>query len=223
MKSIASACEKVSIALLGGETAEHPGVMEDDHFDLAGFIVGAVQPDRVLPVQDKMAAGDILYGFSSSGLHSNGFSLVRKVLEQIQSENNSLYETLINDRNWIEEKLLAPTRIYDFMPQLQKESSVKALAHITGGGIYENLPRVLPDNVMAVIENPGVFSHEIYSLLGGYVKPVDMYHAFNMGIGMIAVAEMAQKPVMEKFGARVIGRLERADSEKKIFIAGIDT
>lgn len=223
MKSIASACEKVSIALLGGETAEHPGVMEDDHFDLAGFIVGAVAPDRVLPAQGTMGPGDILYGFASSGPHSNGFSLVRKVLEQIQNENPSLYEKLVNDRNWVEKKLLAPTRIYDFMPQLQKEAPVKALAHITGGGIYENLPRVLPDNVTALVESPGIFTHEIFELIGNYVKPADMYHAFNMGIGMIAVAGEAQKPTMEKYGAKVIGRLVEADSQKKIILAGIDT
>jgi phosphoribosylformylglycinamidine cyclo-ligase len=227
MKSIASACEKVSIALLGGETAEHPGVMEDDHFDLAGFIVGAVPPDRVLPALEKIAPGDILYGFSSSGLHSNGFSLVRKALEQIQNENKPLYEKLVNDKSWVKEKLLVPTRIYDFMPQLQKESSIKALAHITGGGIYENLPRVLPENTMAVIDKPGAFPHEIYDLIGGYVKPVDMYHAFNMGIGMIAVADIDQKPAMEKYGAKVVGhlekRLDKTNSDRRIFIQGIDT
>lgn len=222
MKSIASACEKASIALLGGETAEHPGVVEEDHFDLAGFIVGAVAPDKILPAREKIAAGDLLYGFSSSGLHSNGFSLVRKVLEQIEKEDNSLYNKLTGDRVWIEETLLVPTRIYDFAPQLLKEASVKAFAHITGGGIYENLPRVLPENIRAVIENPNVFQHAIYDLIRNYVKPADMYHAFNMGIGMIAVADINQKSTMEKFGAKVIGRLEKAESGQRIFISGID-
>jgi len=223
MKSIASACEKVSIALLGGETAEHPGVMEDDHIDMAGFIVGAVHPDRVLPALDKIVPGDILYGFSSSGLHSNGFSLVRKVLEQIQNDDKSLYEKITGDINWVKEKLLVPTKIYDFMPKLQKEATIKALAHITGGGIYENLPRVLPENTAAVIDKPNVFQHEIFDIIGKYVKPQDMYHAFNMGIGMIAVADEGQRSIMENYGARIIGRLEKTSLEKHVIISGIDT
>ena len=223
MKSIAAACEKVSIALLGGETAEHPGVMENDQFDLAGFIVGAVHPDRVLPALDKIVPGDILYGFPSSGLHSNGFSLVRKTLQLWESGDPSSYAEHMENKQWVRENLLVPTRIYDFMPQLQKESSIKALAHITGGGIYENLPRVLPDHIMAIVENPEIIQHEIFSWISRYVKPADMYHTFNMGIGMIAVADKDQKPVMEKYGATVIGRLEKSNSANRIFIQGIDT
>lgn len=224
IQGIAKACSRTSVALLGGETAEHPGVMKDDDFDLAGFIVGAVDPARVLPMPDKIQAGDLLYGFSSSGLHSNGFSLVRKVLKKLSEDDQTQYNTLIQDKSWVKEQLLAPTQIYDFIPELLKNAKVKGIAHITGGGIYENLPRVLPENLYADVKSPEVFKREIYTLLSRYVPLKDMYHAFNMGLGMIAVASAGEKNSMEKYGARVIGEIKQKENDSQsVIIQGIDT
>ncbi|MDH4199780.1 MAG: phosphoribosylformylglycinamidine cyclo-ligase [Spirochaetia bacterium] len=223
IQSISGACEKTSIALLGGETAEHPGVMKDDDFDLAGFIVGIVEPEFTLPRLDEIKPGDLVFGFASSGLHSNGFSLVRKVLKKIKEEDPAYYSSLLDNREWVLNNILMPTRIYDFMPELTKQSRIKALAHITGGGIYENLARVLPPGVSAIIEKPEIFSKPIYEILGKYIAPSDMYHAFNMGIGMIAVASESERNILEKYGAEVIGKTGDAKGSQNIFIQGIDT
>jgi phosphoribosylformylglycinamidine cyclo-ligase len=223
MRSIASACEKTSVALLGGETAEHPGVMNPEDFDLAGFIVGMASPEKIMPKLSEVREGDGLFAFSSSGLHSNGFSLVRKILEKIENENPSRFQDLSRNPEWIEKILLAPTRIFDFIPKLTSEAAIKGIAHITGGGIYENLERVLPEGMSAFVENPGVFPHEIFKLLSEFTAPREMYKAFNMGMGMIVVADLSETKTIESYGAKFIGKVQKSNGDTRVILKGIDT
>ncbi|MES0489733.1 MAG: phosphoribosylformylglycinamidine cyclo-ligase [Leptospirales bacterium] len=224
IESISRACEKTSMALLGGETAEHPGVMADDDFDLAGFCVGSVAPDAHLPKIDTIGEGDLLYGFSSSGLHSNGFSLVRKIFAELEKNEPEKYNQLIKDQKWIQNELLTPTTIYTFLPELIQQTEVKALAHITGGGLYENLERILPDDFAALVEKPESFQKDIFQFLSKYVKPVDLYSTFNMGIGIIAVIPDSAdgRKKMESFDAKLLGKIIKRDT-KPVLISGIDT
>lgn len=177
---IAEACKQAGIVLLGGETAEMPGVYQPQEFDVAGTIVGVVEREAILP-RPSIKAGDVLIGFRSSGPHTNGYSLIRKVLEDVTLDDS------------LTAALLAPHRSYFnvLYPHLHK---VKALAHITGGGFIENIPRVLPENVQARIrldswEVPGMWS--LIQEKGG-ISTAEMYRVFNMGIGMVAVVDRTQ-------------------------------
>jgi len=226
MKSVTKACQKASMALLGGETAEHPGTMKPDDFDLAGFCVGAVDYNKALPKIDKIKEGDVIIGFASTGLHSNGFSLVRKILQKIKKQNPKEYDSLVSDKNFIEKKLLAGTRIYSFIPEMLSKTEVKALAHITGGGFYENIPRILPADLCAYIEKPKLFQREIYDFLERFVKPKDMYSTFNMGVGIIAIIEEKYVDLIKQFDkkSKIIGYIQkRTQNDKNVIINGIDT
>ncbi|MCS6984035.1 MAG: phosphoribosylformylglycinamidine cyclo-ligase [Leptospiraceae bacterium] len=226
LKSIAKACELVPMALLGGETAEHPGVMEDDEYDLAGFCVGFVESSHLLPKLEEIKAHDVLIGLPSSGLHSNGFSLVRKILNHIASTNSELWQKLSQDEGFIE-KLLYPTRIYNFIPQLLQDCPVKAIAHITGGGFYENIPRILPRGFEARITEPYLFTTDIFHFIEKYVSsPKEMFSVFNMGVGMILVGSPEILSLVRRYEQRadVIGILEENKSlgESRVLIKGID-
>ena len=177
--SIAEGCRQAGCALIGGETAEMPGMYADGDYDLAGFCVGAVDRDKVITGGD-IAPGDVILGLASSGVHSNGFSLVRRI---------------IADRGWdlgdgLGKQLLEPTRIYvkSLLP-LAKAGKLKGLAHITGGGLLENIPRVLPDGCHAVVDTGTWQLPDIFARLqqGGHVAATEMARTFNCGIGMIAV------------------------------------
>ena len=181
VKGIAEGCIRSECALIGGETAEMPGMYKEGDFDLAGFCVGIAEKsemDRVSRVEE----GDILIALPSSGVHSNGFSLVRKLLFD---KLNMKFEDNFNGKPLID-TLLEPTRIYvkEFK---ENKDKINALAHITGGGIVENLPRVLPDNLKAVVEKDKVQVLPIFELMGEHVEESEMYRAFNMGVGMIFV------------------------------------
>jgi len=227
ISSIAKACKSVPMALLGGETAEHPGIMKNNDFDLAGFCVGAVDSKNALPKTNKMKQGDLLVALPSSGFHSNGFSLIRKVLEKMKKNNSKNYLKLTSDRNFITKTLLTPTRIYSFLPELISKIPVKGIAHITGGGIYENLPRILPNNLKAFIEKPLLFKQKNYDFLNDYVNVKDLFSTFNMGMGIIIVVERSKAALINKFDSKasVIGYLiENKDKSKKnIILEGIDT
>ena len=187
IESISKACLDTGMALLGGESAEHPGVMGDDEFDLAGFCVGMIQPGEALPKISDVVEGDLLFSAASSGLHSNGFSLVRKIIAELEKNDPEKWSSLKNDSEWIKEKLLAPTRLYTFLPELVKQVPIKAISHITGGGIYENLERVLPESLSALVEKPEPHPLAIMDLFRPYVKEKDLYKTFNMGTGLVAV------------------------------------
>jgi len=177
---VAEACSEAGMALLGGETAEMPGVYQPDEFDVAGTIVGVLERDAILP-RPTIRAGDVLIGFKSSGPHTNGYSLIRKVFE-----NTPLNDALLDE-------LLAPHRSY-FNLLYPHLSNVKALAHITGGGFIENIPRVLPDNVNAIINLNSWQIPSLWDLIQekGNISTEEMYRVFNMGIGMVAIVDKAQ-------------------------------
>ena len=210
INNISKACEMTGMALLGGETAEHPGLMKKGEFDLAGFCVGFVHKNCHLPRLQEICEGDILIGLASSGIHSNGFSLVRMVLKEILQNNSTEYNKLVNDRKWIEKQLLAPTTIYHKLPQLTQEISIKGIAHITGGGIYENLPRILPKNFSAIIDNKNSFFLPIYDWLKNFISEKELFKTFNMGYGMILVMDKieAKKILSNHAEATQIGYIQ---------------
>lgn len=184
---IAEGCRQAGCALLGGETAEHPGVMEPGDYDLAGFCTGVVEKEGIID-GSSVTAGDALLGLGSAGFHSNGFSLVRKILADAGIDDLSSHVGEIQC-SWADE-LLRPTKIYvRSVLALAKSVRVKALAHITGGGLTENVARVLPQGLEARIDKSAWDASPVFGLLQGMgsVPDGEMYRTFNMGVGMVAV------------------------------------
>ena len=181
VKSIAEGCKLARCALIGGETAEMPSMYEKGDFDLAGFAVGIAEEDEI-DRSKFVREGDVLIALPSSGLHSNGFSLARKVVAELGLK----FDDKVDGRALID-VLLKPTRIYvgDF---LNLKDKIHALAHITGGGIVENLPRVFPEGLGAKIEYAAIRTPEIFKIIAQKVEPAEMMRTFNMGVGMIVVA-----------------------------------
>jgi phosphoribosylformylglycinamidine cyclo-ligase len=220
IKGIADGCEMAGAALIGGETAEMPGIYREGDFDLAGFSVGVVERDAILD-QSAVANGNVLLGLESSGPHSNGYSLIRKVLEV---SGQTLDQTFIEgDDLTLGEALLAPTTIY-VKPLLQalKQFDIRALAHITGGGLTENLPRVLPNNCKAEIdltswERPAIFN---WLQEQGNIESMEMLRTFNCGIGMvIVVAEEQVDEIINSFKLQQIqswkiGQISSTDADE---------
>lgn len=184
VEGIGEGCSLSGCSLVGGETAEMPGMYEGEDYDLAGFCVGIAEKSKLID-GSTVSEGDVLLGLPSSGPHSNGYSLIRKVLEVSgQAATDSFGDTTLG------EALLTPTRIYvKQLLKLIKTDKVKALSHITGGGFLENIPRVLPDNTCAVIDTPNVPMPEIFQWLQreGNIETEEMYRTFNCGIGMVIV------------------------------------
>lgn len=189
VKGVAEGCKQSGCALIGGETAEHPGLMAEDDYDLAGFTVG-VCDKKDLITGENIKAGDKLIGIASSGVHSNGFSLVRKVFTMNEENLNRYVESL---GTTLGEALLTPTRIYVKALKAVKESgvTVKGCSHITGGGFYENIPRMLPENARAVVKLDSFKVLPIFNLIqtSGKIKDEMMYNTFNMGLGMVLAVD----------------------------------
>ena len=190
VKGVADGCVMAGCALVGGETAEHPGMMAEDEYDIAGYSTGIVDKSKILD-PSTVKAGDAIIGIASSGVHSNGFSLVRKVFNVNEQNLKTFYPELGTS---LGEALLAPTRIY-VKPVLEVISKVgvKSISHITGGGFYENIPRALPDGISAKISKNSYDLPAIFKLLQntGNISEHDMYNTFNMGIGMMLVVDKA--------------------------------
>ena len=212
--SIAEGCRRAGCALIGGETAEMPGMYAADDYDLAGFCVGAVERDRVL-TGEAIAPGDLVLGLASSGVHSNGFSLVRRIIAE---RGWRLDEALpSSDGRTLADLLLEPTRIYvrPLLPLVQ-QGRIKGLAHITGGGLLENIPRVLPDHCHAMIDMDQWPLSAVFAMLqaGGAIAPEEMARTFNCGVGMAAIVARADaaavRAALEGAGETVfeIGRVE---------------
>ena len=186
---VAEGCVQSGAALIGGETAEHPGLMPLEDYDLAGFAVGIVDKKKILD-NTKMKEGDVVIALASSGVHSNGFSLVRKVFD-IDNNNPALYESCeALGGKTIAETLLTPTRIYvKSILALLEKVNVKGISHITGGGFYENIPRSIPKGLTAKIEKSAVKVLPIFDLIAktGNIPERDMYNTYNMGVGMSVV------------------------------------
>ena len=184
VSGVAEGCVQAECALIGGETAEHPGLMPEDEYDLAGFSVGVVDKDKILQ-PDTQKAGDVLIAIKSSGVHSNGFSLVRSVFD-VNAQNLAMHFDDLGAT--LGETLLTPTRIYvKAIMKLLDSVKVKSISHITGGGFYENIPRSLPKNLAAKIERNAVQVLPIFNLIQrtGNIPERDMFNTFNMGVGMI--------------------------------------
>ena len=205
-------------ALIGGETAEHPGTMRPDDYDLAGFAVGIVDKAKVLD-RNRMRAGDAVIALASSGVHSNGFSLVRKVFD---IENTDLGGVVPELGLPLGEALLKPTKIYvKSVLAAMKETDIHGVSHITGGGFYENIPRCIPKGLGAQIEKSAVRTPEIFRLImeKGRVPERDMFNTFNMGVGMsvIAAKEDADKTlrILREMGedAYVIGEITASEDQ----------
>lgn len=219
---VAEGCVQSGAALIGGETAEMPGFYPVDEYDLAGFSVGVVDKSKILD-PSTMKAGDVVIALPSSGVHSNGFSLVRKVFDVENSDIKSPREELGGKS--IGKTLLAPTKIYvKPVLALLEQVKVKGISHITGGGFYENIPRSIPDGLGAVIERKAVRVLPIFDLIAkeGNISERDMFNTFNMGVGMsIVVAREDAEKAVETLKANgedayVIGKIE--NSEDKITI-----
>lgn len=214
VSGISEGCKQCGASLIGGETAEMPGFYPVDEYDLAGFAVGIVDEKDIISGKD-IAEGDILIGIASSGIHSNGFSLVRKVFKMTDEALNIHYDSL---GKTLGEELLTPTKIYVNTLKSIKESGVriKGCSHITGGGFYENIPRMLPDEVRAVIEKNSYEIPPIFKMLAkdGDIKEEVMYNTYNMGIGMVAAVSPSDKEktleAIKQAGEEgyVIGRIE---------------
>ena len=191
VSGVAEGCKQSGCALIGGETAEHPGLMPEDEYDLAGFTVGVVDKKDII-TGENLKAGDVLIGMASTGVHSNGFSLVRKIFKMDKETLNTYHEEL---GKTLGEALLAPTRIYVKALKNVKEAGVrvKACSHITGGGFYENVPRMLPEGKHAVIKKDSYEVPAIFKMMEreGNVEEHMMYNTYNMGIGMIVAVDPA--------------------------------
>ena len=220
VSGVAEGCKQSGCALIGGETAEHPGLMPEDEYDLAGFTVGVVDKKDII-TGENLKAGDVLIGMASTGVHSNGFSLVRKIFKMDKETLNTYHEEL---GKTLGEALLAPTRIYVKALKNAKEAGVrvKACSHITGGGFYENVPRMLPEGKHAVIKKDSYEVPAIFKMMEreGNVEEHMMYNTYNMGIGMIVAVDPADvEKTMEAMRAAgdtpyVIGEIK--DGEKGV-------
>ncbi|MGN0338885.1 MAG: phosphoribosylformylglycinamidine cyclo-ligase [Lachnospira sp.] len=191
VSGVAEGCKQSECALIGGETAEHPGLMPADEYDLAGFAVGVVEKKDLI-TGENIKPGDVLIGIASSGVHSNGFSLVRSVFTITEESLNTYYDSL---GTTLGEALLAPTKIYVKTMKSIKNSGVrvKGCSHITGGGFYENIPRMLPDGVRAVVKKDSYKVPPIFDMLqkDGDIDEQMMYNTFNMGLGMVLAVDPA--------------------------------
>ncbi|MTI17597.1 phosphoribosylformylglycinamidine cyclo-ligase [Rhodobacteraceae bacterium RKSG542] len=226
---IAEGCKISGCALIGGETAEMPGMYAKDDYDLAGFAVGAAERGQLLPSAD-IKEGDVLLGLTSSGVHSNGFSLVRKIVEVsgLGWQDAAPFEA---DKS-LGEALMAPTRIYvkPILAAIRETGAVKAMAHITGGGLPENLPRVLPDALAARINLDAINAPAVFRWLSqtGDVAQSEMLRTFNCGVGMVVVvsAEKADEAIakLEAEGETVLrlGQLEARSGEAVVFDGALD-
>lgn len=220
VSGVAEGCKQSGCALIGGETAEHPGLMPEDEYDLAGFTVGVIDKKDII-TGENLKAGDVLIGMASTGVHSNGFSLVRKIFKMDKETLNTYHEEL---GKTLGEALLAPTRIYVKALKNVKEAGVrvKACSHITGGGFYENVPRMLPEGKHAVIKKDSYEVPAIFKMMEreGNVEEHMMYNTYNMGIGMIVAVDPADvEKTMEAMRAAgdtpyVIGEIK--DGEKGV-------
>ena len=217
VKGVAEGCKQSGAALIGGETAEHPGLMPEDDYDLAGFAVGVVD-EKDLITGANIKPGDVLVGIASTGVHSNGFSLVRKVFDMTEESLNTYYDEL---GMTLGECLLTPTRIYVKALKSIKDAGVtlKGCSHITGGGFYENIPRMLPEGIHAVVEKDSYPVLPIFKLMQekGGIEEKMMYNTYNMGLGMVLAVDPADvdktMAAIEAAGdkAYVVGKVEAGE------------
>lgn len=191
VKGVAEGCKQAGAALIGGETAEHPGLMPEEEYDLAGFAVGVID-EKDLITGENIKPGDVLVGIASSGVHSNGFSLIRKVIDMTKESLDTYYDEL---GKTLGEALIEPTKIYVKALKSIKEAgiTIKGCSHITGGGFYENIPRMLPEGVSAMVKKDSYPVPPIFRLIQekGNIEEQMMYNTYNMGLGMVLAFDPA--------------------------------
>ncbi len=224
VEGVAEGCIQSGASLIGGETAEMPGVYQEEQYDMAGFCVGIVDKDKIID-GSKISKGDIVYGLSSNGIHSNGYSLVRKIVFDVaELDLNQKYGNLDIT---LGEELLKPTKIYvKEILELLKEVDIKGMSHITGGGFYENVPRMIPDGLCAEIDASVIETPEIFKLLKEWasLKDEDMYATFNMGVGLVFVVSENDKEKVEKFFEKTdlklyeLGQIKSGDEKIELTI-----
>jgi phosphoribosylformylglycinamidine cyclo-ligase len=209
VKGIAEGCRQAQCALIGGETAEMPGMYSEDDFDLAGFAVGVAEEDELNP---KVKEGDVLLALPSSGIHSNGYSLVRKLFFD---KLGMKFDDEIEGKKLID-ILLTPTRIY--VKEFKKyKNKINALAHITGGGIVENLPRVLPESLEAVVYKDKIKTLPVFDFMAEYIDEAEMFRTFNMGVGMVwAVDGENVQDIVSGSDAYIIGEIKKGKKGVKL-------
>ncbi|WP_071177429.1 phosphoribosylformylglycinamidine cyclo-ligase [Butyrivibrio hungatei] len=220
VKGVAEGCKQSGAALIGGETAEHPDLMPEDEYDVAGFAVGVVDRKNMID-GSTIKAGDTLIGVASSGVHSNGFSLVRKVFDMTAENLNTYVDEL---GATLGETLLTPTRIYCNMMKSLRDAgvTVKGCSHITGGGFYENIPRMLPEGITAVVKKDSYDIPPIFKLMQkkGQIEEQMMYNTFNMGLGMVLAVDPSQVDAalkaIEAAGDKAFIVGETKSGEKKV-------
>ncbi len=221
VSGVAEGCVQSGAALIGGETAEHPGMMPAEDYDLAGFAVGIVDKKKILD-NTRMAEGDVVIGLASTGIHSNGFSLCRKVFNIDQNPGELYVPNEALGGKTIAETLLTPTKIYvKSILALLEQVDVKGISHITGGGFYENIPRSIPDGLCARIDKSAVRVLPIFDLIAstGNVPERDMYNTYNMGVGMSVVVPAAEAgkalEILTQNGetAYIIGKIEKGEEK----------
>jgi phosphoribosylformylglycinamidine cyclo-ligase len=228
VRGIAEGCKQAGCALIGGETAEMPGMYRDGDYDLAGFAVGAAERGSMLPSND-IKEGDVILGLASSGVHSNGFSLVRKIIE---TNGLTFEDTAPFGSKSIGEELLEPTKIYvkSLLSAIRETGAVKAMAHITGGGFTENIPRVLPESLAATIELDTLEALPVFRWLSkaGGVNATEMLRTFNCGVGMIVIVSPdkadAVSDILTREGEKVsrLGTLSARDGDAVIYKGTLD-
>ncbi len=222
VKGVAEGCKKAGSPLIGGETAEMPGFYQDEEYDMAGFAVGIVDKSKII-TGENIKPGDTILGIASSGIHSNGFSLVRKLF--LEKDKFSMDDKLAGLDKTLGETLLEPTKIY-VKPVLEvlKTINVKGITHITGGGFYENIPRVLPDNVDANINLGSWDMPEIFNIIQreGNIESDEMYKTFNMGIGMMLIVDKKDaadsQEILEKMGEKSFEIGHITGGEKQVLL-----
>jgi len=221
VSGVAEGCVQAGCALIGGETAEHPGTMAADDYDLAGFSVGIVDREKIID-NDRMQPGDVILALASSGIHSNGYSLVRKVFDVEHADLGKVYDELGQS---LGEALLTPTRIYvKSVLAAIAAADVRGVSHITGGGFYENIPRAIPDGLGAKIDTAAIRTPAIFRLLQavGQIPERDMFNTYNMGVGMSMTVSRdtadAALAALRAAGeeAYVIGEIVRADEKVRL-------
>lgn len=210
---VAKGCQLANMALIGGETAEMPSMYADNEYDIAGFAVGVVEKSKRMS-KDNIQVGDVIIGLASSGIHSNGYSLVRKIIADCKLDLAKVYPSLTKS---LGEVLLEPTKIYvQQVAALKKEVEIHGMAHITGGGFYENVPRMLPENLKATFNKQAWEKPAIFKFLSAQanISEAEMYNVFNMGIGyMIVVAEQDAAQALALLGSKasVIGVIQQGE------------
>ena len=220
VEGVAEGCVQSGCALIGGETAEMPGFYSEDEYDIAGFAVGCVEEDEIIDYEKSVKVGDVLVGLPSSGVHSNGFSLVRKILDTKNIDLKKVYDGFDKP---LDEVLLTPTRIYKTAVfEALKTNAVHGMCHITGGGFYENIPRMMPEGMAAKVTIKDIKTPHIFDLIKewGGVETKEMYGTFNMGIGFVFAIDKNAKDefikTLEEIGEEpvVIGEVVNQEGDK---------